>query len=47
MNVEIERQNSVLEIMRPWSFISGNTYIGNKHLYWILTGPSLAMYSHK
>ncbi len=25
-------------------FISGNTLIGNTHLYWILTGPSFAVF---
>jgi hypothetical protein len=36
-NWETEHYNSVLEIKRPRSFISGNTQIGTKHLYWILT----------
>ncbi len=36
--------NSVFEITRLRSFISGNTYIGTRHLYWILTGPSFAVH---
>ncbi len=46
MNVEIKRQNifnSVLEITRPCSFISGNTSIETRHLYWILTSPSFVV----
>ncbi len=39
-----EHYNSVLEIKRPRSFISWNTYIGTRHVYWILTGSSFAMY---
>ncbi len=30
--------------MTPRSFISWNTSIGTRHLYWILTGPSLEVY---
>ncbi len=41
-NREREHNNSFLEITRPRSFISGNTYIGTRYLYWILTGPSFA-----
>jgi hypothetical protein len=37
------RYNSVLEITRPRSFISGNTLIGTRHLYRILTSPSFAV----
>ncbi len=40
-NWDTERYDSVLEITRPRSFISGNTYTGIRHLYWILTGPHL------
>jgi hypothetical protein len=42
-NWETEHYNSVLEITGPRSFISGNTYIGTRYLYWILTGPSFAV----
>ncbi len=28
------------------SFISGNTLMGTRHLYWILTGPSFAVYMY-
>ncbi len=35
--------NCVLEITRPHRFISGNTWIGTRPLYWILTGPSFAV----
>jgi hypothetical protein len=28
-----------------YSFISGNTLIGTRHLYWILNGPSFAVYT--
>jgi hypothetical protein len=42
-NWEAEHYNSVLEITRLSSCISGNTYVGTRHLYWILTGPSFAM----
>jgi hypothetical protein len=38
-----EYYTSVLEITSPRSFISGNTSIGTKHLYWILTSPSFAV----
>jgi hypothetical protein len=38
-----EHYNSVLEMTRSRSFISGNTLIGTRHLYWILTGPSFAV----
>ncbi len=41
-NWETEHYNSVLEITRPHRFISWNTSIGTRYLYWILTGPSLA-----
>ncbi len=41
-NRETEHYNFVLEITRSQSFISGNTPIGTRHLYWILTGPSFA-----
>ena len=40
-NWETEHFNSFLEITRPRSFISENTWIGTSHLYWILTGSSL------
>ncbi len=40
-NWETEHYNSVFEIMRLRSFITVNTSIGTRHLYWILTGPSL------
>jgi hypothetical protein len=45
-NWETEHYNSVLEITkitRPRILISGNTKIGTRHLYWILTGPSFAV----
>ncbi len=42
-NLKTEHYNSVLKIKRPCSFISGITYIGTRHLYWILTGPSFAV----
>ncbi len=42
---ETENYNSDLEIMRPRSFIFGNTEIQTRHLYWILTGPSFAVYT--
>ncbi len=42
-NWETEHYNSVLEIMRPHSFFSGNTLIGARHLYWILTDPTFAV----
>jgi hypothetical protein len=29
---------------RLHNFISGNTSIGTRHLYWILIGPSIAVY---
>jgi hypothetical protein len=35
-NWETEHYNSVLEITRPRSFISGNTKIETRHFYWIL-----------
>ncbi len=38
-NWEAEYYNYVWEITRQRSFISGNTLIGTKHLFWILTGP--------
>ncbi len=37
--------NSVLKIRRLHSFISWNTLIGTRHLYWILTGPSFAVWN--
>ncbi len=44
-NLETEHYNSVSEIMRPpRSFISGTTWIRTWHLYWILTGPSYAVW---
>jgi hypothetical protein len=42
-NWETEHYNSILEVTRPNSFISGNTSMENRHLYWILTGPSFAV----
>jgi hypothetical protein len=42
-NWEMEHYNSVLEKRRLRGFISGNTLIGIMHLYWILTGPSVAV----
>jgi hypothetical protein len=39
-NWETEHYNSVLEIRRLHCFISGNTQMGTRYLYWILTGPS-------
>jgi hypothetical protein len=39
--------SSVLEITRPHSFISGNTRIGPRHFYWILTGHSFAVYAEQ
>ncbi len=39
-NWETEHYNSVFERTRLRCFISGNTYIGTRHLYWILAGPS-------
>ncbi len=41
--MEDKLYNSVLEITRLHSFISGNTCMGTRHLYWILTGLSFAM----
>ncbi len=41
---EREHYNSVLEIKRLHSFISGNTLKGTRHLFWILTGPSFAVH---
>ncbi len=38
-NWEIEHYNSVLEITRQHCFISGNTEIGTRHLYWPLALP--------
>jgi hypothetical protein len=43
-NWERDHYNSVLKIRRPRSFISWNTYIGTRHLYWIFTGPSIAVH---
>jgi hypothetical protein len=42
-NWETEHYNSVLEITRTRSFISGNASIGTRHLYWILTFSSLTV----
>ncbi len=42
-NRETEHYHSFLEIRRLRSFISRSTQIGTRHLYWILTGPLLAM----
>jgi hypothetical protein len=49
MNVELGERNyySVLEIMRPCSFISGNTQNWNQTLYWILTGPLFAVHLYQ
>ncbi len=44
---ETEQYNSVLEVTRPRSVISGNTWIGTRHLYWFLIGPSFAVFSEK
>jgi hypothetical protein len=44
-NWEKGHYNSVLEITRPYSFISRNTSIGTRHLYWILTGTSFTVKS--
>ncbi len=41
-NWETEHYNAVLEIRRLHSFISGNTLMGTRHLFWILTSPSFA-----
>jgi hypothetical protein len=43
-NQETEHYNSVSEITRSRSFISGNTSIGTTYLYWILTGLSFAVH---
>jgi hypothetical protein len=43
-NWETEYYNSVLERMRPGSFISGNTKIGRRHLYWIFTISSFEVF---
>ncbi len=43
VNWETEHYNPVLNIARLRSFISWNTYIGTRHLYWILTGPLFAV----
>ncbi len=43
-NWETKHYNSVLEITRLRSFISGNTEIGTRHLYWILIGPAFAVH---
>jgi hypothetical protein len=40
MNVGIGRQNIIILF---WSFTSGNTLKGTRHLYWILTGPLFAV----
>ncbi len=42
-NQATEQYNSVLQITRLRSFISGSTLIGTRHLYWILIGPSFAV----
>jgi hypothetical protein len=45
VNWDTEHYNSVLEIRRlPNSFISGNTEMGTRQLYWILTRPSFAVW---
>ncbi len=46
-NWDTEHYNSVLEITRLHSFISVNTKMGTSHLYWILTGPSYAVWEKK
>ncbi len=43
-NRETEHYNSVLQIMRPPSFISGNTLIETRNLYWTLTGSLVTVY---
>ncbi len=45
-NWETEHYHSALEIRRLHSFISGNTWMGTRHLYWILNGPSFAVHYH-
>jgi hypothetical protein len=45
MSVGTGRQNIIiLQYFGNNSFISGNTKIGTRHLYWILTGPSFAVW---
>ncbi len=43
-NWETEHYNSGLEITGPHSFISVKTYIGARHLYLILAGPSFSVW---
>ncbi len=43
MSVGTGRQNIII-LFGPNSFISGNTSMGTRHLYWILNGPSFAVY---
>ncbi len=38
-----ETEHTVMEITRLHSFLSVNTIMGTRHLYWILTGPSFAV----
>jgi hypothetical protein len=42
MSVGTGRQNIIILIWK-YSFISGNPYMGTRHLYWILTGTSFAV----
>jgi hypothetical protein len=42
-NWETEHYNSVLEIARLYNFISGNTEIRTRHLYWTIIDPSFAV----
>ncbi len=44
---ETEHYNSGLEITRLHSFISENTNIGSRHLYWILAGSSFAVFTFR
>ncbi len=44
-NWETEHYNSVLEITRLRRFIFGNTSIGTRNFYWILTDPSFAVHA--
>ncbi len=46
-NWKAEHYNSVLEITRPRSFIYGNTWIGTRHLFWILIGALFAVQINK
>ncbi len=43
-NWETVYYNSVLEIRRMHSFFSGNTLMGIRHFYWILTAPSFGVW---